>query len=74
MMHVPWGALYQVCADNGLTARLHQHDSGQTVTISSGTKELCRVSAEWGDPYTASDLAAQWLIDKNKLQPVAFEV
>lgn len=61
--------LFNACRDRGMKARLYLFDDGQTVEVSSlpGGEQLLRVTATWGDHYTATDLAAKTLMDKGLL-------
>lgn len=72
---IPFGNLLAACRKNGMRARLYIFDGGETVEITQDSDgvQLLRVTAEHGDPYTASEFAAKVLMERGLLSMFDFE-
>jgi hypothetical protein len=70
---VPFGALYRACSKVGLLARLNLYDGGQTVIVNADHLVIVHVSRDWGDDQTATEAAAEWLLNHNWLKLEHFE-
>jgi hypothetical protein len=49
-------------------------DAGATIEVSEVLygKQLCRLTAEWGDAVSAADLTAHWLMDNGLVSVLDF--
>ena len=54
--------LHRMCASKGLLATQAQFEAGQTITISDGTRRVCRITAEWSDPMSVVNATVMWLV------------
>jgi len=72
---IPFGNLRNACAKHQLKARLYLFDGGETVEITDEPmgRQIARITAEHGDPGTASEQAAKWLMEHNYLTVFDFE-
>jgi ribosome-associated translation inhibitor RaiA len=72
---IPFGNLLNACAKHGMKARLYIFDGGETVEVSENVegRQVLRVTAEHGDPYTASEMAAKQLMERGLLTMFDFE-
>jgi len=60
--------LQTACANRGLNARLHIFDNGDTVIVSDlQGNEILRATAEHGDRFTSTDMAAKTLMERGAI-------
>lgn len=51
-------------AMHNIKARLYLFDDGQTIELTDATgRQIARITALWGDDYTAPEMAAKWLME-----------
>lgn len=69
-----FATLRAACVAHGLYARLDIFDCGEIVRVIKDGADICRFTVECGDgPDSASQVAANWLIDKGFLSQADFE-
>jgi hypothetical protein len=73
-VNIPFGNLRMACVKRGLKARLYVFDGGNTVEVTDAEgKQLCRTTAEHGDPISATLQAAKLLMEQGHLTMFDFE-
>lgn len=71
---IAFGNLRDTAAKHGVRARFNTFDGGESVElIDLNGKQLCRVTALYGDEHTAVELAGLWLIEHGYVVMADFE-